>query len=245
MLIVRVDNFEDEIKAAGGSGGDFNSGDDSRSGDDFNSWDDSSNYSMASITGAMYLLVASTTPDIRAGFSLLVDGLHLYHNVFGFVLLTLYALMISAAMKVLFADANDDASVVINAVAVLFIADVVSEDNHATIQLICHKRLRPGIGFAAIFCSAAQSQSTECYCHTIAVSPLLWWIRTTLIVGSLMCFFFLVWRYTPPSRCLLRCTNNMFCPTLDEVQSHSPECRNRCGDNAGCPSAGSTDLLLV
>lgn len=87
------------------------------------------NYSMASVTGGMYLLVASTTPDLRAGFSLLVDGLHPYHHVFGFVLLTLYALMITAAMKVLFADAEDDASVVINAVTVLFIADVVREPN--------------------------------------------------------------------------------------------------------------------
>lgn len=83
-------------------------------------------YSMASVTGAMYLLVASTTPDLRAGFTLLVDGLRFYQNVFGAALLTLYGLMICAAMKVLFTTSNDDTSVVINAVTVLFIADVVS-----------------------------------------------------------------------------------------------------------------------
>lgn len=89
--------------------------------------DDDEGYSMASVTGAMYLLVASTTPDLRAGFTLLVDGLRGYQRVFGAALLTLYGLMICAAMKVLFTTSNDDASVVINAVTVLFIADVVSE----------------------------------------------------------------------------------------------------------------------
>lgn len=94
-------------------------------GDDLDE-DDDSGYSLASITGAMYLLVASTTPDLRAGFSLLVDGFRVRHRVFGFFLLTVYALMISAAMQVLFSSAEDDASVVTNAVTVLFIADVVS-----------------------------------------------------------------------------------------------------------------------
>lgn len=89
--------------------------------------EDDSGYSMASVTGAMYLLVASTTPDLRAGFTLLVDGLRVYQQVFGGALLTLYGLMICAAMKVLFTTSNDDASVVINAVTVLFIADVVSQ----------------------------------------------------------------------------------------------------------------------
>lgn len=89
-----------------------------------------SGFSMASVTGAMYLLVASTTPDLRAGFTLLVDGLRYYQRVFGAVLLTLYGLMICAAMKVLFSTSNDDASVVINAVTVLFIADVVSGRIH-------------------------------------------------------------------------------------------------------------------
>lgn len=81
---------------------------------------------MVSVTGAMYLLVASTIPDLRAGFSLLVDGSRVGHRVFGACLLTVYALMIAAAMKVLFSSANDDASMVMNAVAVLFIADLVS-----------------------------------------------------------------------------------------------------------------------
>lgn len=96
--------------------------------DNLDEEDDESGYSLASITGAMYLLVASTTPDLRAGFSLLVDGFRVRHRVFGFFLLTVYALMISAAMQVLFSSADDDASVVTNAVTVLFIADVVSVD---------------------------------------------------------------------------------------------------------------------
>lgn len=83
-------------------------------------------YSMASVTGAMYLLVASTTSDLRAGFALLVDGTRVGHRVFGAGVLTVYALMLGAAMKVLFLSANDDTSVVMNAVAVLFTADLVS-----------------------------------------------------------------------------------------------------------------------
>ena len=86
---------------------------------------------MASVTGAMYLLVASTTPDLRAGFSLLVDGTRVDHRVFGTCLLIVYALMIGAAMKVLFSSANDDTSMVVNAVAVLFIADVVGAGNRS------------------------------------------------------------------------------------------------------------------
>lgn len=93
-------------------------------------------YSMASVTGAMYLLVASTTPDLRAGFTLLVDGLRFYQQVFGAALLTLYGLMICAAMKVLFTTSNDDASVVINAVTVLFIADVVSTGVHSSLRAV-------------------------------------------------------------------------------------------------------------
>lgn len=128
MLIVRVDNTPESAE-------DLEEGSESE--------DDSSgsNYSLASISGAMYLLVASTTPDLRAGFSLLVDGLHPYHHVFGFVVLTLYALMVSAALKVLFADANDDASVVINAVTVLFIADVVREARQGIPNDFSEKRL--------------------------------------------------------------------------------------------------------
>ena len=87
---------------------------------------DGAGYSLASVAGAMYLLVASTTPDLRAGFSLLVDGVRVDHRLFGASLLTVHAFMLGAAMKVLFSSANDDTSVVMNAVAVLFIADLVS-----------------------------------------------------------------------------------------------------------------------
>ena len=92
-----------------------------------------SRYLLASVTGAMYLLVASTTHDLRAGFSLLVDGQCAGHRVFGLGLLVVYVVMISAGMTVLVSTSNDSASVVLNAVAVLFVADLVSSP-HSTVD---------------------------------------------------------------------------------------------------------------
>lgn len=87
---------------------------------------DESGYLLPSVTGAMYLLVASTAHDFRAGFSLLVDGDCAAHRSFGIGLLVVYGIMISAALTVLVSTSNDSASVVLNAVTVLFVADLVS-----------------------------------------------------------------------------------------------------------------------
>lgn len=114
MLIERAQRLSDQSDSSDGT--EIDSSDSS----------DGANYSMASATGAMYILVANTAPDLRAGFSLLVDGWFLHHRIFGVVLLTLFWLMLTAAMRVLFYSAGDDASVVINAVTVLFIAELVS-----------------------------------------------------------------------------------------------------------------------
>ena len=84
-----------------------------------------SGYALAYVTGAMYVLVASTSPDLRAGFALLVDGYYMGHRAFGLSLLAVYGLMICAAMYVLMSESSDDAGLVLNAVMVLFVADLV------------------------------------------------------------------------------------------------------------------------
>lgn len=92
--------------------------------------DDESDYLLPSVTGAMYLLVASTAHDLRAGYSLLVDGRCAGHRAFGTGLLVVYGIMVSAAMTVLVSTSEDSASVVLNAVTVLVVADLVSAAPH-------------------------------------------------------------------------------------------------------------------
>lgn len=82
-------------------------------------------YTMASVTGAMFLLVATTLHDLRAGSSLAVNGKRVSHRVFGVGLLIVWGLMITTGMKALRFSGNHDATVVLNAVTVLFIADLV------------------------------------------------------------------------------------------------------------------------
>lgn len=81
---------------------------------------------MTAVTGAIYLLVVSTSHDLRAGFALLVGGGRAGHRAFGAVLLLVYGIMVSSALTVLASTSNDSASILLNAVAVLFIADLVS-----------------------------------------------------------------------------------------------------------------------
>lgn len=81
---------------------------------------------LPAVTGSMYLLVASTTHDLRAGFLLSVDGSCAGHRVFGIALLIVYGIMMSAAMTVLMSTSDDSASIILNAATVLFIADLVS-----------------------------------------------------------------------------------------------------------------------
>lgn len=84
---------------------------------------------LPSVAGAMYLLVASTTHDFQAGFSLLVDGLCAGQRVFGLGLLAVYGIMLSAAMTVIVSTSENSETVVLNAVTVIFIADLVSASN--------------------------------------------------------------------------------------------------------------------
>lgn len=83
-------------------------------------------YVLASVTAAIYILVASTSHDLTAGFSLMVKGPCFGHRAFGIALLTVHGVMFSAAMTVLVSTSHDSTSVLLNAVAVLFVADLVS-----------------------------------------------------------------------------------------------------------------------
>eukprot|EP00903_Cladosiphon_okamuranus_P020345 g18665.t1 len=85
---------------------------------------DNTAYSVVSVAAALYLLVQTASPDLRAGFSLLVDGASLRYRSFGAAMLVVFALLVTAAMKVIFSSAENDASVVAEAVTVLFIADL-------------------------------------------------------------------------------------------------------------------------
>ena len=85
-----------------------------------------SGFLLPTVTGAMYLLISSTTHDLFAGFSLLVDGSSPGHRAFGVGLLLVHGVMVVAAMTVLVSTSDDSASVVLNAVTVLFIADLAS-----------------------------------------------------------------------------------------------------------------------
>ena len=72
--------------------------------DTISSADDSgdSGYLLPSVTGAMYSLVASTSHNLRGGFSLLlVDESYAGHRAFCACLLVAYGVMINAEMTVL------------------------------------------------------------------------------------------------------------------------------------------------
>ena len=59
-----------------------------------------SGYLLPSVTGAMYLLVASTTHDLRAGYSLSFSGSCVGHRAFGIGLLIVYGIMILSLIHI-------------------------------------------------------------------------------------------------------------------------------------------------
>ena len=98
-----------------------------------------SGYLLPSVTGAMYLLIASTTHDLRAGYSLPFSGSSAGLRAFGIGLLIVYEIMITAAMTVLVSTSENSASLVLNAVTVLFIADLVSASRKDVKASLTHR----------------------------------------------------------------------------------------------------------
>ena len=94
---------------------------------------------LPSVTGAMYLLIASTTHDLRAGYSLSFSGSSAGHRAFGIGLLIVYGIMITAAMTVLVSTSENSASLVLNSVTVLFIADLVSASREDVKASLTHR----------------------------------------------------------------------------------------------------------
>lgn len=103
---------------------------------------------LVSVTGAIYLLMISTSHDLRAGFSLLVDGTRAGDRAFGATLFVVYGVMIGSALTVLASTSHDSASLLLNAVAVVFIADLVSAaiipaHTHYTLYTKAHCHCNP------------------------------------------------------------------------------------------------------
>lgn len=90
-------------------------------------------YILPSVIGDMYLLVDHTTHDLRAGFSLLVHGDGAGHRAFGVGVIIVFGTMLCAATIVL-VPTSDTASVMLNAVDVLFTANLVSAKNTVLLQ---------------------------------------------------------------------------------------------------------------
>lgn len=82
-------------------------------------------YSIHSVALAMFLMISTSSGDIRAAYTLLVWGSSLAQRLFGAMLVVSVSLLVVASMKVLFMDASNNAELVIGAATVLFIADVV------------------------------------------------------------------------------------------------------------------------
>lgn len=86
-------------------------------------------YLLPSVIGAMYLLVGSTTHDLQAGLSLLMDSEYAGHGTDGNGLLAVYEIMLSAAMTAIVSTSDDSETVVLNAVTILMIADLASVES--------------------------------------------------------------------------------------------------------------------
>ena len=83
-------------------------------------------YSIFAIALAMYLMVSIAAPDVRAGYVLLFWGKSVAHRIFGATLLCSFTLLTVASMKVMFADATDNAELVVDAAVILFVTEMVS-----------------------------------------------------------------------------------------------------------------------
>lgn len=78
----------------------------------------------------MYLLIASTSHDLRADSFSFVDGPCVRYRVTGIGILTVFVVVISSALSVLVATLSYSVSIMLNVVAVLFVADLVSAATH-------------------------------------------------------------------------------------------------------------------
>ena len=80
-------------------------------------------YSVLSITIAMYLNISIASPDLWASFAMIKANRGC--RAFGFALLASFLMMFASSTKVLFYTSGGNADLIIGAAAILFIADMV------------------------------------------------------------------------------------------------------------------------
>ncbi|CAM9799803.1 unnamed protein product, partial [Ascophyllum nodosum] len=84
---------------------------------------ESVSYALSSISAAVYLVLTFAAGDLRAAFALLQTRT-LYNMISGAAILASFVLLVLASLSILFFLANDNASFVVGAAAVLFISDL-------------------------------------------------------------------------------------------------------------------------
>lgn len=92
--------------------------------------EDSPDLSILAIAGAMFLLLSTAAADLQVGLGLMfyTDTKKPWmRTMFGFVMCVNFVLLVWSSVHVLFSSSFGNVDIVIGAVAVLFIADVVSQ----------------------------------------------------------------------------------------------------------------------
>ena len=87
---------------------------------------ESVSYALSSISAAVYLVLTFAAGDLKAAFALLQTRT-LYNMILGAAILASFVLLVLASLSILFFLANDNASFVVGAAAVLFISDLVRQ----------------------------------------------------------------------------------------------------------------------
>ena len=80
-------------------------------------------YSVLSITVAMYLNISIASPDLWASFALITANRGC--RAFGIALLTSFVMLFVSSTRLLFSTSGNNVDLIIGAAAVLFIADMV------------------------------------------------------------------------------------------------------------------------
>ena len=83
-------------------------------------------YALYSISAAVYLVLTFAAGDLRTSLALLQTRT-LYNMILGVAILASFVLLVLASLSILFFLANDNASFIVGAAAVLFISDLVRQ----------------------------------------------------------------------------------------------------------------------
>ena len=81
-------------------------------------------YALSPISAAVYLVVTFAAGDLRTAIALLQTR-KLYNMILGVAILASFVLLVLASLSILFFFADDNASFIVGAAAVLFISDLV------------------------------------------------------------------------------------------------------------------------